>query len=127
MNINNLSKFVVLNPAPRTCFIHWSSISYPPRARCDTQRQAGVKKRQVQQLAILLQIDFVTDNLCDRLNSSNRDTATDGADCGLLLDSVKDGIPVGDAEGGLVLIKDGILFGRAGGLPDVPDRLRGKI
>ena len=66
MNINNLSKFVVLNPAPRTCFIHWSSISYPPRARCDTQQQAGVKKRQVQQLAILLQIDFVTDNLCDR-------------------------------------------------------------
>ena len=35
MNINNLSKFVVLNPAPRTCFIHWSSISYPPRTRCD--------------------------------------------------------------------------------------------
>ena len=27
---------------------------------------ADVKKRQVQQLAILLQIDFVTDNLCDR-------------------------------------------------------------
>ena len=45
----------------------------------------------------------------------------------LLLDSLKDGIPVDDAEGGLVLVKDGVLFGRAGGLPDVPDRLRGKI
>ncbi|MDY3835716.1 MAG: hypothetical protein SOZ87_11785, partial [Candidatus Cryptobacteroides sp.] len=42
MNINNLSKFVVLNPTPRTCFIHWFSISYPPRARCDDNNDRQV-------------------------------------------------------------------------------------
>ena len=101
MNINDISKFVVRVSAPRTYFIYRFSISYPPRSAS-------------------------TGSATDR-HGCNRYTATDGADCGLLLDSFKDGIPVGDAEGGLVLIKDGILFGRAGGLPDVPDRLRGKI
>ena len=38
-----------------------------------------------------------------------------------------DGVPVGNAESGLVRFEDGILFGGAGGFPDVPDGLRGQI